>query len=123
MDLISVQPELAKLQAARPAVKRAASYTGPKRMPTATADSPRQSGLIQFQRRVTMNPASKSRSGGRDAPRGTKEVDTKHKQTPNTDMQGEDAGTAESGVDARGTAAGAAMKQTSKTDAERGSRR
>ena len=70
-----------------------------------------------------MNSASKSRSGGRDAPRSAKEVDTKHKQTPNTDMQDEDAGTAESGVDNRGTAVEGAMKQTSKTDAERGRRR
>ena len=70
-----------------------------------------------------MNPASQSRSGGREAPRSAEEVDTKNKQTPNTDMQGEDAGTAESGADGRGTAAEGAMKQTSKTDAERGSQR
>jgi hypothetical protein len=37
-------------------------------------------------------------------------------------MQAEDAGTAESGAGNRGSAAEAAMKQTSKTDAERGSR-
>jgi hypothetical protein len=80
-------------------------------------------GWIVFQRREAMNPASNSRSGGRDAPRSAKEVDTRNKQTPNTDMQGEDAGTAESGVDSRGSAAEGAMKQTSKTDAERGSRR
>jgi hypothetical protein len=70
-----------------------------------------------------MNPASHSRSGGRKAPRSAKEIDTKNKQTPNTDMQDEDAGTAESGVDNRGTAAENAMKQTSKTDAGRGRRR
>jgi hypothetical protein len=70
-----------------------------------------------------MNPASPSRSGGRAEPRGAKEVDTKNKQTPNTDMQDEDAGTAESGVDSRSTAAEGAMKQTSKTGDERGSRR
>jgi hypothetical protein len=66
-----------------------------------------------------MNPASKSRSGGREAPRSAKEVDTKNKKTPNTDMQAEDAGTPESGNDGPGTAAESAMKQTSKTDAER----
>lgn len=46
-------------------------------------------------------------------------------KTPNTDMQAEDAGTAESGVEdtGGGTAAEAAMKQTSKTDAESGSQR
>jgi hypothetical protein len=70
-----------------------------------------------------MNPASKSRSGGREAPPHAKEVDTKNKQTPNSDMQAEDAGTAESGAGGRGTAVEGAMKQTSKTDAERGSTR
>jgi hypothetical protein len=70
-----------------------------------------------------MNPASNSRSGGREAPRHAKEVDTRNKQTPNTDMQAEDAGTVESGADSRGTAGEGAMKQTSKTDAERGSGR
>jgi hypothetical protein len=70
-----------------------------------------------------MNPASKTRSGGREAPRSAKEVDTKNKKTPNTDMQAEDAGTEESGNDARGSAVDGAMKQTSKTDAERGSKR
>jgi hypothetical protein len=69
-----------------------------------------------------MNRASNSRSGGREAPRNAKEVDTRNKQTPNTDMQAEDAGTAESGAGGRGTA-GEAMKQTSKTDAERGGQR
>lgn len=43
--------------------------------------------------------------------------------TPAPDMQPEDAGTAESGNANRGTAAEKAMKQTSKTDAERGSAR
>jgi hypothetical protein len=70
-----------------------------------------------------MKPTSPSRSGGREAPSHPKVVDTRPKQTPNTDMQDEDAGTAESGVDSRGTAAEGAMKQTSKTDAERGRRR
>jgi hypothetical protein len=70
-----------------------------------------------------MNPASKSRSGGRQARPGVDEVDTNDRQTPNTDMQGEDAGTAESGNGARGTAVEGAMKQTSKTESERGSQR
>lgn len=69
-----------------------------------------------------MNPASKSRSGGRQAP-GAKEVDTKNKKTPSTDMQAEDAGTPESGNAGRGTAAEGAMKQTSKTPAESGTKR
>jgi hypothetical protein len=69
-----------------------------------------------------MNPASKSRSGGREPARGAQEVDTKNKKTPNADMQADDAGTPESGNSARGTAAQGAMKQTSKTDAERGSK-
>jgi hypothetical protein len=70
-----------------------------------------------------MNPASKSRSGGREPRDSAKEVDTKHKQTPETDLQGEDTGTAESGNSGRGTAAEGAMKQTSKTGPESGSRR
>ncbi len=70
-----------------------------------------------------MNPASKSRSGGREPSRSAKEVDTKNKQTPGTDMQPEDAGTPESGNTGRGNAAEGAMKQTSKTDAERGTKR
>ena len=70
-----------------------------------------------------MNPTSNSRSGDREAPRHVKEVDTKNKRTPNSDMQAEDAGTAESGADGRGTAGEQAMKQTSKTETERGSRR
>ena len=70
-----------------------------------------------------MNPASKSRSDGRAAPRGAKELDTRNQQTPSTDIQPEDAGTPESGSAGRGNAAEAAMKQTSKTGAERGSKR
>lgn len=75
-----------------------------------------------------MNPASDSRSGGREAPRASPETDTKNKQTtpnappknvPSTDMQGEDAGTAASGTDSRGTAAESAMKQEHKTGQER----
>jgi hypothetical protein len=70
-----------------------------------------------------MNPASKTRSGGREAPASAKEVDTKNKQTPETDLQGEDAGTPASGDGGRGTATQSAMKQQSKTDSERGSGR
>jgi hypothetical protein len=70
-----------------------------------------------------VNPASKSRSGGREPPQSAKEVDTRNKKTPNADMQAEDAGTAESGNNGRATPAESAMKQTSKTDAERGSNR
>lgn len=69
-----------------------------------------------------MKPASTSRSGGRER-RSDKEVDTRNKQTPNTDLQPEDAGTPASGNTGRGTAADAAMKQTSKTDAQRKSGR
>jgi hypothetical protein len=68
-----------------------------------------------------MNPASQSRSGGREPRDSATEVDTKHKKTPETDLQGEDAGTPASGN--RGTAAESAMKQTSKTGTESGSKR
>ena len=70
-----------------------------------------------------MNPASKTRSGGRQAPRAAKEVDPRNKQTPNTDMQSEDAGTSDSGAGGRGSAVEGAMKQTSKTRQERASKR
>ena len=69
-----------------------------------------------------MNPASKSRTGGREPDSGTGEVDSKgKKKTPPTDMQAEDAGTAASGNE--GTAAESAMKQEHKTESERGSKR
>jgi hypothetical protein len=45
------------------------------------------------------------------------------RNTPSTDMQPEDAGTAASGTDGRVTAADSAMKQTSKTGNETGSAR
>jgi len=71
-----------------------------------------------------MNPASKSRSGGREPRDSAKEVDTKHKaKTPNADMQEEDAGTAESGNTGRGSASGVPLKQQGRTDQERGSPR
>ena len=44
-------------------------------------------------------------------------------KTPSTDIQPEDAGTPASGNAERGTAAESAMKQTSKTGNESGSRR
>ena len=44
-------------------------------------------------------------------------------KTPSTDMQPEDAGTADSGNDGNLTSAEPAMKQTSKTDAERNGKR
>jgi len=70
-----------------------------------------------------MNPAGKSGSGGREPRDSAKEADTKSTQTPNADMQAEDAGTQNSGTPGRGTAAGGAMKQTSKTKAESGTKR
>jgi hypothetical protein len=72
---------------------------------------------------IRMKPGSQSRSGGREPPRSAKEVDTKNKQTPNTDLQPEDTGTANSGNTGQGTAAAGAMKQQSKTKAETGSKR
>lgn len=67
-----------------------------------------------------MNPASKSRTGGRRSDAGTGEVDSKDKTTPSTDMQPDDAGTPESGASGRSTAAQGEMKQAGKTDAQRG---
>ena len=62
-----------------------------------------------------MKPADKS--ARREPRESSKEVDIRN-QTPNTDMQPEDAGTPDSGNTGRGTAAEGAMKQTSKTRSE-----
>ena len=64
-----------------------------------------------------MNPASPSRPVDRGPAPGTG-ADAKSKKTPNTDMQGDDAGTADSGNESSGTEAESAMKQTSKTESE-----
>ncbi len=69
-----------------------------------------------------MNPGKNKSSGGRE-PQGGKEADLRSKTTPSTDMQPDDAGTPESGNTGRGTAAEGAMKQTSKTESEKGDKR
>lgn len=71
------------------------------------------------------NPASPSRPDGREPESGDGQSDASLKKTPSTDMQADDAGTADSGADvgSSGTAAESAMKQTSKTDNETGSAR
>ena len=72
-----------------------------------------------------MKPASQTLPGGR-APDAGEPVDTKDRKTPAADMQGDDSGTADSGNEtapANQTPAESAMKQTSKTDAERGDKR
>ena len=75
-----------------------------------------------------MSPASnKPSSGGRD-PADDTDVDAGSRKTPSTDMQPEDAGTADSGNagsanSGRGSAAETAMKQTSKTGNETGNKR
>lgn len=60
-----------------------------------------------------MKPASPERSGGRDTAAARQPAGSQPGKTPNTQMQAEDAGSADSG-----TQAGRAMKQTSKTPAE-----
>jgi hypothetical protein len=71
-----------------------------------------------------MNQASNSpRRGKREPADGGDEVDAGNDKTPSTDMQPEDAGTPDSGNTGRGTAAESAMKQTSKTGNETGSKR
>ncbi len=65
-----------------------------------------------------MQPDTQDAGGRDDAPQA--------RRTPNTDMQAEDAGTPDSGKPPEadgGSAAGSAMKQTSKTDSESGERR
>ena len=66
-----------------------------------------------------MNKPTHSISGsGRDSAR---EADASTTKTPNADMQAEDAGTDESADGGRAEAVESAMKQTSKTPAEKGS--
>jgi hypothetical protein len=73
-----------------------------------------------------MRMKPKPHTGGLDPKPGTKEADMKNKKTPSPEMQMEDAGTPESGnsgLGGRGNAAEGAMKQTSRTDKEGGSKR
>lgn len=80
----------------------------------------REQGLPTFNdhlpKECSMSPDNKDGAGGGEG---------RAPKTPNTDMQAEDAGTADSGGEdaGRGTAAEGAMKQTSKTDKESGSER
>ena len=61
-------------------------------------------------------PTSSVSSSGRD---NSREADASNSKTPNADMQPEDAGTDQSASDGRAEAVESAMKQTSKTPAER----
>ena len=76
-----------------------------------------------------MSPASsKPGSGSRDPADDGADADPGSRTTPSTDMQPEDAGTADSGNSGnvkpgRGSATEGAMKQTSKTGNETGSKR
>lgn len=65
-----------------------------------------------------MNPDTKP-----GEPAQKPQADASDARTPSTDMQPEDAGTPASGNSNRGTPAEPAMKQTSKTQHERGSGR
>lgn len=66
-----------------------------------------------------MNPDEKQRPSERDNASAANGTGAK---TPSTDMQPEDTGTPDSGNQGTGSAAENAMKQTSKTPAERGQR-
>ena len=71
-----------------------------------------------------MNPASSSsRPGGRKPADERAEPDARAGETPSTDMQPEDAGTANSGNTGRGTAGDRTMKQDSRTQQPPGSKR
>jgi len=69
------------------------------------------------------NPASPSRPAEREPQAGRN--DASLNKTPATDMQADDAGTADSGAGPgpQGTATESALKQTSKTEHETGSAR
>jgi hypothetical protein len=98
------------------------SYTRGKRRLTPSLISLSRVHGIETQERA-MNPDSPSRSAGGETPAARQETDRRAGKTPNTDMQPEDAGTADSGNDDSGTAATRAMKQTSKTPSESGNTR
>lgn len=68
-----------------------------------------------------MNPDKNPKPAARDNG-STADANGAAAGTPSTDMQPEDAGTPESGNADSGSAAEKAMKQTSKTPAERGNR-
>lgn len=70
-----------------------------------------------------MNPDKQQPSSPRrdQAPRAKEPA--RARETPNTDMQPEDAGTPESGAGGLANAAEGAMKQTSKTREQTGSKR
>lgn len=68
-----------------------------------------------------MNPENKPQPAARDNG-SSEDADGAGARTPSTDMQPEDTGTADSGNADRGSAVEGAMKQTSKTPAERGGR-
>jgi hypothetical protein len=68
-----------------------------------------------------MNPTRTPTANSSDAPEAR--ADSKPAKTPNTDMQADDAGTADSGVNDSASQAQTAMKQTSKTEPERNGNR
>lgn len=68
-----------------------------------------------------MNPSDKPHDPGKERADPARQPATAQRESPDTDMQPEDAGTAASG--GRATPAQTAMKQTSKTRNETGSRR
>ena len=77
-----------------------------------------------------MKPDSQRGPGGRDTPAARPQPDRKSLDTPDPDMQAEDAGTGKSRADSgaaqgadSGTAATRVMKQTSKTSAESSDKR
>ena len=67
--------------------------------------------------------SSKPGADDRDPADNSTDVDAGSKKTPSTDIQPEDVGTPASGNAQRGSAAEKAMKQTSKTGNETGSKR
>ena len=71
-----------------------------------------------------MNPASSSsRPGGRKPADDRAESDARTEETPSTDMQPEDAGTADSGNTGRGADGDRTMKQDSRTQPPPASKR
>ena len=75
-----------------------------------------------------MSPATNKPRSREGDPADDTDLDAGNRKTPSTDMQPEDAGTADSGnaggskTGRRGNAAESAMKQTSKTGNETGSK-
>ena len=106
-------------------VKLPASYNGVCHPLTAgTRHLPRVAGILSHQEQLMSPASSKPGSGSRDPADDGTDADPGSKKTPSTDMQPEDAGTADSGNSGNvKSGRGSATESASKTGNETGSKR